>query len=446
MSKSAKPGVYARAKMFAARRTRSEWIALAAIALFIVLFFKPVVAGDGFGYYTVLEGAVRDHTLNLSQQYHYNNVTNGSTVFFYAPSGVYATQYAPGLAIASAPLYAVSLVLDDFRVFHVSDSFFIAERGDILVHMASVALTSLIFVAVALLLGLELLGRLGLKRHAPLALLAAFFGTPLIRYATYDLTYTHAIEAGILAIAVFIFFTDDKKSLLIGAVMGAMTLVRYTSIALLVPFLAYYAWRKRWRDAALAVAGAVPFVLGVMSYWWAQFGSPFITSYTASGSLTGNISLIPWGIGNVLFSMQPDPQALAWWTPICIIALIGLALWENRRKWVLLGLFAVMLWVTGSSFHGTTGFSFSHRYFAALFIVFLIGTAVLLDKFVKAKWLVAAATAWTVLLFVLHLAGEYSSFATLQSVYAYWFNGGRLGELPSKLYGKLGVIRLLANK
>lgn len=435
-----------RVSEFIKKRTPGEWLALAAIALFIALFFKPVVAGDGFGYYVILEGAVRDHSLNLANQLHYNNVTNGTTVFYNAPTARYASQYAPGLPLLSAPLYAVSLALGNFRFFHVADDFFLAERGDILIHMASVALTSLVFVAVAIILGLLLLEKLGLKKHAPLALLAAFFGSPLIRYATYDLTYTHAVEAGLVAIAVYLFFTRENKPEWLGAVIGVATMVRYTSLLFLIPFAAYYLWQRKQRRAITACLAAVPFVALVMMYWWAQFGSPFTPGYVANGNLAGNLSLLPTGIPAVLFSMQPDPQALLLWTPLVALSLAGLLLWKDKRKWVLIGLFLVLLWATGSSYHGTTGFSFSHRYFAALFIVFLVGTAVLLERVKWAVWPVAAATLWTLLLFVLHIAGEYPVFATIPSVWQYWFGEGRLAQLPARLFDKLGIIRLLARK
>lgn len=431
--------------------SKQEFLVLAAIVVFVALFFKPVIAGDGFGYYVILEGAVRDHSLNVSNQLHYNVAAKGPEVMFWQPTGVYFSQYAPGLPLLSAPLYAISLLLDDLRFLHVNDSFFLQERGDILVHMASVAITSLIFVAVALLLSLKLLKKLGLQKHSALALLLAFFGTPIIRYATYDLTYTHAVEAGLLAAIVYLFVVEEKKSLWIGLLLGLMTLVRYTSIVFAVPFLAYYIWKRKNNDARNIIVGVIPFVAAILLYWWHLFGSPFITSYYASSVVQGSgsfLSLLPVYIPTVLFSFAADPPGLLWWTPVAIVSLLGVWHWKSDKKWVLLGLFAMLLVVTGMSFGGTTGFSFSNRYFAALFVVYVVGCAVLLQKFgEKTKVVLGALALWTTLLFLLHLAGEYpSAFPHFASVWDYWFTQGNISSFPQKVFGKLGVVRLLLQK
>ncbi len=419
--------------------------------MFALLFFKPVVAGDGFGYYAILEGGVRDGTLNLSQQLRFNAVANGTEVMLWPATGTYFSQYAPGLALVSAPLYAVSLVLDDFRVFHVADAFFLQERGDILVHMAAVAVTSLAFAAAAVLLSLFLLRKIGLQKQAAAAVLLAFFGSPLIRYATYDLTYSHAVEAGLLAAAVYLFIVDDRKSFWAGALLGVMTLVRYSSVVFALPFAAYYLCRGKGGDAGKLVLGMLPFIAALALYWIALFGFPLISSYEASHIVQGTGSFLGLpsvsSLVAVLFSLSRDPPGLLWWTPLCIAALYGVWLWRNEKKWVLLSLFALLLLVTASSFNGTTGFSFSHRYFAALFIIYALGCGVLLKEFGrKARLALGAMACWTVLLFVLHLAGGFSGFPTLNSLWEFWVAQGNFGRLPQLVFEKLGLVRLLLQR
>ena len=94
----------------------------------MLLFFKPVISGDGFGYYVILEGAVRDQTLNLTDQARYNEITLGETVWLHPVTKKYVSQYAPGLPLLSTPFYAASLLLDDISFFHVKDEFFLRER------------------------------------------------------------------------------------------------------------------------------------------------------------------------------------------------------------------------------------------------------------------------------------------------------------------------------
>ncbi|NUN11942.1 glycosyltransferase family 39 protein [Candidatus Micrarchaeota archaeon] len=424
---------------------KKDWLAILAIGLFVLLFFKPVIAGDGFGYYTLLEGMGRDGTINLQNQLHYNQASGGETVFYYEKTGIYSTQYAPGFGLLAMPLYKITLWLDDFSLFHIQDSFFLAERGDILIHMLSVALTSLVFVAVAIAIAFYLLKKLGFEKQAWLAVLLGFFGSPLIRYATYDLSYTHAVEAGLLAIALFLFF-EKKPAWLIGFVLGIMTLVRYSSALFAVPFILYWLWKNNRADSIKLVAGALPFGLLLLAYFAVAYGSPFISSYQASGSLENNFSL-PIHFLNVLFSLSADPAGLFWWTPLVVLSFVGLLKWSDERKWVLTGLFVVLLIVTSMSYKGTTGFSFSHRYFAALFVPIIIGLAVLLKN---AKWRkpLIALGCYTVLLFFLHLAGVdfYNGFPSLPEVYRFWIVEGNLPRLPELLFNKLGIVRLVLLK
>ena len=425
--------------------SREEWLALAAIGLFILLFFKPVVSGDGFGYYVILEGAVRDGTLNLSNQLPYNEVAGGEEVFWVEKTERYASQYAPGLPLLSVPAYAASLALDDFGLFHVQDEFFLKERGDILIHQASMAVTSLVLAILAFTVSLLLCREMGLKQGG-VALALAFFGSPMVRYASYDLTYTHAAEAGILALALYVFW-KGRPAWQSGALLGLMTLVRFTSAFFFLPFLAYYAWKKDWQGVKGMVLGGVPFALLLMAYFSVQFGSPFSTGYTSNpGFDAKNFTFLPLFLDRVLFSLEGNPPGLLWWTPLVLLSFAGLWLLKDDRKWVLLGIVLMMFYATASFFEGTTGFSFSNRYFAALFPITAMGVAVLLEKgreWGKAAWVFGA---YGFLLFLFVFPIDWGHFAGYGEVLSYWLVQGHLLQLPGALFEKLGFIRLLLLK
>ncbi len=421
---------------------KDERLALLAIAAFILVFFKPVVSGDGFGYYVILEGAVRDQTFNLSEQLRYNAVANGTEVFYVNATGRFASQYAPGLPLLSAPLYAASLFFDDFWLFHVQDDFFVKERGDILVHQASMALTTLAIFLAGLVASLFLCREIGLKRGGAAAAIA-FFGTPIIRYASYDLTYTHAAEAGLLALLLLLFW-KGRPAWQLGILLGLMTLVRYTSALFFVPFGVYFILRKRHKDAALLAFGMVPFVLLLMAYFWVQFGSPFTPGYALQeGFFSSNFSALPAHVPRVLFSLEGNPPGILWWSPLLLLAFAGLYFLEDERKWVLLGIAAVMFWTTGSFYQGTTGFSFSNRYFAALYPLAALGTAVLLEKgkaWSRAVWALAA---YGFVMFLLVFPVDWGHFVGPAEVLGYWFSDGSLLQLPAALWEKVGLVRLL---
>ncbi len=422
--------------------SREEKIAIAVIAIFTLIFFKPVIAGDGVGYYVILEGTVRDQTFNFTNQLRYNDVFNGTAVFYFEQSRQFVSQYPPGLALLSAPFYAASLFLDDFSIFHIKDEFFLAERGDILVHQLAAIIAPLLLFLIALLLSLKLSNKFGLKTGA-LALMLTFFGTPIIRYATYDLYYTHVAEAGLIAVLLYLFFAERPVALQ-GAVIGLLTTVRYTSALFLVPFALYYLWKNQREKLVWLAIGFAPFALALMAYFTLAYGSSFTTGYSASGALGGNFSIIPVGIVNVLFSLQ---SGLLVWSPLVLLSLYGLWQWKDERKWILFGLFAVMLYVTSAFFHGTTGYSFSNRYYAALFPIFVIGLALFLQRFSKFLWLAAVLSFYNFSLFLLSLAGDFTgAFPSLEGIYSFWIQRGNISKLPELIVEKTGVFRLLFEK
>lgn len=126
-----------------------------------------------------------------------------------------------------------------------------------------------------------------------------------------------------------------------------------------------------------------------------------------------------------------------------LLAFAGLYFLEDDRKWALLGIAAVIFWTTGSFYQGTTGFSFSNRYFAALFPLAVIGAAALLEKgqaWRRATWLLAG---YGFLMFLLVFPIDWGHFAAYPEVLAYWFSDGKLLQLPAALWEKLGLVRVL---
>lgn len=419
--------------------TLMEKIALLVIVLFALIFFKPVISGDGVGYYAVLEGTVRDHTFNLTNQVRYNAVYNGTAVFFYNASKQYVSQYSPGMALLSAPFYAFSLFLDDFSIFHVKDDFFLEERGDILVHSFSAVLAPLLLFFVALLISLMVCKKEGLST-GPLALVLTFFGTSIIRYATYDLFYTHVAEAGLLALLVYCLFYN-KSGYYAGALMGLLTLVRFTSALYLIPICLYFFFKHKNNNILQILTAFAPFVAILAVYFYFSYGSPFVSGYNASGSLAGNFDIIPVGLVTVLFSNQ---SGLLLWSPIVLLSLFGIYKWKDERKWLLLGVFLTMLWHTSAFYSGTTGYSFGNRYYAALFPVFVLGLALFLAKYGSLRNVAIGLSAYGLVLFLLALSGDFGgSFPTLDSIYDFWFVKGNIVNLPSLVIEKTGAYRLI---
>ncbi len=300
-------------------------------------------------------------------------------------------------------------------------------------------------MAVALLVSLVLCRELGFKQGG-LALVLAFFGSSFIRYASYDLTYTHAAEAGLLALAIYAFW-KKRPAWQLGALLGLLTLVRFTSALFFIPFLLYFAFKKEWNHAIQVCVGALPFAVLLMAYFSVQFGGPLTTGYTANpGYDVKNFSLLPVYVGKVLFSLEGNPPGLLWWTPLVLLSFAGLYWLKDERKWVLLGIVALMFWHAGSLFEGTTGFSYGNRYFAALFPLITLGMASVLEKGKNWKWISIALGAYGAMMFLLVFCRDWGHFASYGEVLAYWFLQGHLTELPGAVFDKLGLVRLLLRK
>jgi hypothetical protein len=418
------------------KTTLHEKAALALIALFIILFFKPVVSGDGFGYYAILEGIGMYGSLDLANGTRFNEIAGANYVFFNEETGRFVSKYAPGVALFSLPLYKLSLFLDDFPLFHLKDSFFLQERGDILVRMASLPVTSLLFFLLALLCTLYLCKKYYAGNVAWIALLAAFFGTPMLRYATYDLSYSHAIEAGLFALLVLLFLKRPKP-LLLGAVLGLLTITRYTAGIFVLPLLAFFLWKREKANAARLLLGFVPFIAALLFYFNFQFGS-----FLSAGYHAGFGSVVPLHLLEIFLDLN---RGIIFWTPMVVLAIVGLFCMKDRKKYVLLSFFALntLVYACWMSWH--SAWAFGNRFFAMFFVLYAIGTAALLSEKPQLKPVVLGLTAYTFFLGLLFFAQAAYLFApyNFTDTIRYWFLDGNIITLPAKIAEKISIARFV---
>ena len=416
--------------------SRKEVFSLAIIAAFLALFFSPVISGDGFGYYSVLEAIGKGGSLDFAEQARFNEISGKPIIEFNEGAGKLVSKYAPGPALFSLPLYSFSLVLYQSGAFNIADEFFVGEKGAPLINQMGLTLSALIFAVIAVVFSLKTV-----KKFFPtkswLLILAAFFGTPLLWYATADLAYSHAFEAGLMALLVYAIL-KKPDSRLQGVLVGLLTITRYSNALFALPLIAFYLVKRKSRDAAKLVLFAAPFALFLMAYFAVQFGSPFSSGYEA-----GFQSVLPIHLLEVLFDLN---RGILWWTPLLVLGIAGLFFFHREEKWLLLSFAGLNLWLYSSwvSWHGAWGFG--NRFFAILFPVSIIGLGSLLSAKPRLKWPIIACAVWTLALFAMFLAAtpELLNVLDLPGLLGYWIGDGRLLELPVRFLAKVSFARAIS--
>jgi hypothetical protein len=185
-------------------------------------------------------------------------------------------------------------------------------------------------------------------------------------------------------------------ALAVGALLGAMTTVRYANVALAAGAAVVLVARRAWMPAIAAGAAAIV-VGGLLFSIPALRGIPYGATADPAfqegvGSLVRIDPLVPL---KMLFSLR---RGLFVWTPLTFLSIVGVALlWRRDRTQRLLlsallasGLATLLVYVLwGNDWWG--GMGFSERFLTGLFPLYLIGLAELLRRRPTLTTVVAAA-------------------------------------------------------
>ena len=183
-----------------------------------------------------------------------------------------------------------------------------------------------------------------------------------------------------------------RRQLLAGLLLGLAAF----KVTLLLPFVAWFIWRKQWR--ALAVAAAVVALLSALAWHWAVFPSELLPTYRhllaqvraqsfdpadPDYPLTQGLTL-RLELGNVLEWLRPGSRAAHPWLhgALWLAALARLA-WLRRQGQQLAGWYVFL--VTGMLTLLTT----YHQYYDAVLLLPLLALARQLGR--RGQWLLALA-------------------------------------------------------
>ena len=353
------------------RRALSLGLGGVLLLLGLALTFRPVVQGDGVGYFSYLHAGLVRHSLDLGPEYAAASAAgvNSNPADLEAPTatGRPADYFPIGPALLAAPAYVGALVAGGPRQ---------AAYAPMLV--GAFTLASLLAGLLALLLCWRL-------TRSAVAVAAAALCTPLMFYLVYEPSYSHTFSA--FAVTAFVWAwwrgREDRSApgwLGLGVLAGLVAITRWqdapmAAIALLTPPPPGARWR-----ALLLVPGALVMLApqlavdqAIFGTWWPQ--------------RPAGLGLDPFA-GHQLQVLLSSWHGLFVWHPVTAVAAAGSLLVRDPRLRAacIFALVAETL-IDGAAPDWWGGAAFGARRFIDLAPFWAIGLAALASR-------LPAAIAW----------------------------------------------------
>ena len=334
-----------------------------ALFFFHALILQKIVFGDGIFYFSWVRSVVVDRNINFTDEYSHFGVTAPIT-----STNLLGNKHPVGTPLFWLPWYAQASAI-------------IRGSGYTFLYQLLVGSISVL----AAISGLILLYRLLNKSFSPaislLSILSIAGATNLLFYGAVDPVNSHAIS--FFAAVVFLSFLYSKNisSFLTGCALGFCALVRTQDAILGLLVLPIYLKSSfarpglaKLRNVMIMIVGAILTFSPQLLAWYALYGTAFRSPYLSSGE-----SFAWWSPNffNVLFS---PTNGLFLWTPVTLLAFIGLFFWKDIRRIWFIVVFLLAVIVVGSWSTWWQGASYSGRMFVSVLPVLAFGLASLYKK------------------------------------------------------------------
>lgn len=298
----------------AARRALSLGLGGVLLLVGLAVAFRPVVQGDGVGYFSYLHAAFVRHSLDLQPEYAAASAAgvNSNPAPLEAPTatGRRADYFPIGPALAAAPAYLVALAAGGAGQAAYAPGL-----------VGAFTLASLL----AGLLALVLCWRL---TRSAVAVAATAACTPLVFYVLYEPSYSHTFSAFFVSAFVWAWWRgrEDRSPLGwvgLGALAGLMAITRWQdaplgAIALLTPPPPGARWRALLLvpGALITLAPQLAVDQAIFGTWWPQ--------------RPADEALDPLA-GHQLQALLSSWHGLFVWHPMAAVAAVGSLLVRDRR-------------------------------------------------------------------------------------------------------------------
>jgi len=362
---------------------------------------NPWVRGDGVGYYAFARALLIQRNLDFTADYQHANKSfrearldaDGKPKEMFRTSTAHLeNHFTVGPAILWAPLLVCAHVaVIVARAFGAG----VAADGFSMPYVLAMALGTLLCGFLALLLSYRVACRFVAERWALLATTAIWWASSLPVYMYFNPSWSHAHSAFVVALFFWYWLrTGESRSaaqwIVLALISGLALNVYYPNVLVLAALVpeALRAYRSARKENA-AVGYAQLFSRHV---WFCVVTllcllPTFVTKYFIYGNPleTGYISVANWGWGSpsfiaLLFSAN---HGLFSWTPILMLAVIGLFLFARNFRAagvsVLCVLFAFYYFM--ASYPDWPGISsYGNRFFVSLTVFFVLGLATFFES------------------------------------------------------------------
>jgi len=384
-------------------QTRDAERGLLLLFLLSLALLNPWVHGDGVGYYAFARAPLIDHSLNFEHDYAAANASfrearldehGHPKQIFRTRTGHLDNHFTVGPAMLWTPFLLLAhggvLLVRTFGSQVAADGFSAPYR----VAMAS---GTAFWGFLGLLLAFRLARQYAGDLWAFLATLAIWWASSLPVYMYFNPSWSHAHSA--FAVSLFVFYWHQTRQqrtprqwLILALIAGLMLNVYYANAMLLMILVI-----EALRDYALAfrrdsVPGfsvsqllarhllflAVTLVCLIPTFVTRQivYGNAFESGY-------GSVQNWAWRSPHFFAVLFSSEHGLFSWTPLLLLATVGLVLfkWREPRVGTPLLAAALAFYVFIACYPDWAGISsFGNRFFVSLTPLFVLGLSVLLER------------------------------------------------------------------
>lgn len=357
---------------------------LVILAVLLVSFLtldRPLIRSDGLAYFMWLQSVARDYDLDLDNQAAEFAALNSYQVFYNEETGQYASVFPYGSAFLYLPTYWLASAANRLPVLHINDSYFLQHQGATFPYSFFLMLGTNLFALLAVVVAFFSAARLTSPAAALFSVIALFLGTPLLYYATIEPYMSHVPGTLLTALVIYVLVRHRERTaswFLLGFLLGVALLVRWQLALYAVPVGLLALVKGQWRKLLLFVLGFLILGWHLPFTWQRLFGSPWVVPAAIQGQqafLSG-----PIYVREVLLSPE---RGLLLWSPLVLLALVGLALLfrEHRGLSITLFLMFILQVLMNASLHDWGGgWAFGMRRMTELYPVWVIGLAALLQR------------------------------------------------------------------
>jgi len=366
--------------------TRRQWLLLVCLFLLSLPAVTPrIYSSDEIQYFAYLRSLAFDHDLSFENEYRYFYDRGiGRSDGFHETFLERTTE--TGRRINFGTMGCAILWLPFYAAGHAAARLTGAPLdGYSKPYVAAVAYGSALYGFLAIVLAIRCAARLGLDGFA--AGVAVWLGTPLLFYMYVAPPFSHACSAFAVALFTYVWLRvrdgwSPAGLAALGATGALMTMTREQDVFFLAgPALDFGLWASQSLSQSLKPKAQG--LLAAAACFIAAY-SPQLVAYKAlNGHFGPHASVankMKWYAPHALQVLFSPEHGYFVWTPLAFVALVGLivaasAFRSNRVAVLLLLMFLLQIYISGSVDSWTVAGGFGQRRFVALTTVLVIAIA-----------------------------------------------------------------------